>query len=288
MTLFSKATFVFFSFLIAGSAQASIENSKEILLVGSGGWKSCKYGVHNQYIALQFHNLVKNLKTTFPDKKVSYIVSCADGLASAYGERPLKYYTSEMNPGTYSEIAQNRFYSLVAKKMTADTAVYLVGHSHGGWYSMKVVEALKYPVAGLFTLEPISASGCDTITYMHNRDKKVRTWAEQPMRACRQAPSDTRNQLIADKIEGSWLNYHLPSNQYRGDLYSGPIATATNIEKRINVPERPHHAMGMHAEAWNEICHEISSQLGASADAKCPTPIADMNGQFIRWSKDLN
>ncbi len=288
MSLFSKTIFVVFGFLmISNGAKASFENSKNVLLVGSGGWKSCRNGVFNQFIALQFNNLLKNLKTTFPEKNFTYVLSCADGFASVYGGRPLKYYTSEMRAGTYNEVAQNRFYQIVAKKITApDTAVYLIGHSHGGWYSMKVVESLTVPVAGLFTLEPISAVGCNTITYMHNRHKPVRPWAEQPMRACRQAPADTQNQLIAEKTE-LWMNYHLPSNQYRGDLFSGPLSVATNVEKRINSKE-PHSLLGMDAFVWNSVCHEISEQLGAQAEAvKCPTPIVNKDGQFIRWAKDL-
>ncbi len=290
MKTFSKTAFFLLSVLVFSNVgMASLSDSKDILLVGWGGWRSCKPGVHNQYINIQFRNLVKNLKVNFPEKEVRFILSCADGIASVYGDRPLKYYTSEMRGGTYYEIAQNRFYQVIEKNRRADTAVYLVGHSHGGWYAMKAVESLAAPVAGLFTLEPISASACDSVTYMRNRTKKLRPWATHPMLACRQAPSDTRNQLIADKVEGSWLNFHLPSNQYRGDHFSGPAAAATNVAKRMDNTKEPHHVLGMDAYVWNSLCHEVSAQLGASAaQTNCPTPQVTRDGQFIRWVPDLN
>ena len=100
---------------------------------------------------------------------------------------------------------------------TGDHVLYLVGHSWGGWLTMKLATLLpdNVKIAGLVTLDPVSPLDCWPNQYIRLGPGYIKN--------CRQAPSDIdfdEQQDILERVQGEWNHY------FQRQFYfaqSGPI-----------------------------------------------------------------
>lgn len=133
--------------------------------------------------------------------------------------------------------------------------IFVVGHSHGGWLAMQIVEALRQPVSDGFlaTIDPISFVECNPATYA---DAILLTGPEGPwvgwdrLAPCRQAPGDfsgrdverIRSRLPAE----SWKHYY---QTHFFPLHSGEIANGPSFSSDLT----PYFSLlwGGVASSWN-------------------------------------
>lgn len=264
-----------FALLTGVSAKAG----DSVLLVGEGGWESCRFGLDRQFIEQQFQQLVSNLRSTFPHKQFSTLTTCT-GLRAAYGNTPIPYRYSDGRRNLRGEIAANAVDSLISH-YRGNSEVFLIGHSHGGWLAMNAAAGLSSS-AGLFTIEPISAAQCDVRDFLRNRSKRPIPRRQDIRPGCRQAPYDVDTNAVVRSTAGVWYNYHL-GNQFKGDLYSSAAAGAMNVQFSLLMGDEAHHRLGLDYRVWTDICYRISGQLGASKDSTvCKAIEVDHDGRLVR------
>lgn len=105
--------------------------------------------------------------------------------------------------------------------------IFVIGHSHGGWLAMRVVEALRKPIVGGFlaTLDPISFVECNASTFA---DALLAWSAWDYLAPCRQAPGDftagdvqrIRTNLAGHQWKHYWQNHFVPLHS--GEIPGGP------------------------------------------------------------------
>lgn len=254
--------------------------AERVLLVGQGGWESCRNGLENQFIAVQFGNLVDNLKRNFPGKRFATLTTCTKFLA-AVGSTPIPYrYTDEWGRVTCGDVAANGVSALVASYTTSDTAVFLLGHSHGGWLAMNATAGLKQ-VWGLFTIEPVSAAQCDVRDFLRNRSKRPVKRRQIAISGCRNAPTDVNTRALLGSVRSNWFNYVLNPNQFRGDAHSSMATGARNVLFTVNGGKDSHHLLGLDYRVWTDICIRASHILG-EARPFCAAIEVNYDGQLVR------
>ena len=133
--------------------------------------------------------------------------------------------------------------------------IYVIGHSHGGWLAMQVVEALRQPISDgiLTTVDPISFVECNSATYA---DAILLTSIGRPwggwdrLAPCRRAPGDFTQPDI-DRINSrlppdSWKHYY---QQHFLPLHSGDIANGPSFSSDLT----PFFTLlwGGVAKSWN-------------------------------------
>lgn len=108
--------------------------------------------------------------------------------------------------------------------------IFIVGHSHGGWLAMRVVEALRSPIqlGFLATIDPISFPECNASTYADAANALITGWWPYDISACQQAPGDISSReltRIRRNLNGnSWKHYwqqHFPP-LHSGHIVGGP------------------------------------------------------------------
>ena len=146
------------------------------------------------------------------------------------------YYVSSAAPKVVSEVAPER----LAEKVTEFThahgvqRLHAVGHSHGGWWALKLALQLADQIHfdRLVTIDPISRVTC--------RPPNIS--------GCLGAPHDISEpeyQQIAASV-GKWSNYYQSRTPY---LHSSAIPSASeNIELPID-----HLKIDNSAEVWRQI-----------------------------------
>lgn len=268
------------TFIISVSVWA--QAADRVILVGSGGWMSCRQGIQSQFIASQFSNLVDNLGAQFPDKQFDILLTCSSGLSAANGGRPLDYF---YRSGTYcrqGQVPACRLADLIRELAPVGTKIFMVGHSHGGWHVMQATTKLDV-VDGLFTIEPISAARCDTRAFLRNRSRRLLPQLNRVEPGCRQAPTDIDSFAILRATSGNWFNHYLAAGQDRGDLHSSAADGAVNFAYFTEGGDRAHHRLGLDHRVWTQICSDISRILGAALPAGyCPAIMVDDKGNVIR------
>lgn len=241
-------------------ASDTLVAADRVLVVGSGGWMSCRQGVQDQFIAPHFHSLLNNLRHQFPETQFDFLLTCSPGLAAAHGSRPIEYYYRSMSTCQQGQVAACEIGRLVQKFSNSTTHLFLIGHSHGGWHAMHAASALNR-VDGLFTIEPISAAQCDTRAFLQNRSPRWSAGPRSPVAACRQAPCDVDYQSILTVTSGNWHNYFLAPGQPRGDLHSSAAGGAINHAFFLEGDDRAHHRLGLDSRVWSHILQEISHSM---------------------------
>jgi len=106
--------------------------------------------------------------------------------------------------------------------------VFVVGHSHGGWLAMRIIESMRKPLVNgyLATLDPISFVECNASTFAEAIALTVFLpgVAWNRLAPCRRAPGDISNltlrQIRSIIPEGSWRNYYQTNFI---PLHSGPM-----------------------------------------------------------------
>lgn len=264
-------------FLLFGSVLTAAP-AEEVLLVASGGWKSCKNGIDRQFIGTQFDQLVSDLKATFPQHRFSFIKTCTDLPAAKWGV-PFKWVYRGARGDWASEVTPEGLAALVQKyRVTPHDRVFWIGHSYGGWHAMVGSSRLGNS-DGLFTLEPISAAECDVRDYLENRTKRLIKRRQVIHWGCRQAPTDVSRPAVAASVKSGWFNYLLPEGIAKGDIYSSQVPEATNLIYSIAPGDRAHHMLGLTGVVWQDICQRISLALGQAG--RCSAIQVDSEGRRV-------
>lgn len=233
-----------------------------VLIVGFGGWSSCKYGLERQFIAKQIYHLVNGLRYRYPERRIAYLMACAPGIAAAKDNRRMEYIGPH-GKGTYPQNAMSRL--IEASKPDPDSDVYIIGHSHGGGTAMLAASQLSH-LSGLYTLEPVSPQQCDVRDFIQNRSKRLIRARQRIIQGCRQAPTDVSWQRITQNLKGPWINFILDASMDRSDIHSSAIANAHNISYRTAATDQfsSHHLLGLSESVWTGVCRSITEELGPS------------------------
>ena len=136
---------------------------------------------------------------------------------------------------------------------TKKPKIYIVGHSYGGWTSMKLATNLRAntKIAGLITVDPISKQNCTPNTV-------INYVTSQPDSRCKEPPAD----FGSDQIEGIANRTKLWLNIYQTDfepLHSGPIASAKNILKTYPTSNFSHTTVIDDADVRGNIKNVLTS-----------------------------
>jgi pimeloyl-ACP methyl ester carboxylesterase len=165
-----------------------------------------------------------------------------EALITCYGSDAVVVNAWASNPDDVSRDDQLGFADKVLSAMQEEREIYLIGHSYGGWLSMKLASHLNEQntkIKGLFTVDPISRKYC--------------TFSLPT--GCQQFPGDISKQAQLALKEGSelWHNYYQTQTWY---LHS---ASAEHADKNQKFPVS-HSNIDSHAPMWDEI-----SQLSSVA-----------------------
>ncbi|MEM7477589.1 MAG: hypothetical protein AAF483_21590 [Planctomycetota bacterium] len=246
----------------------------KVLLVGIGGWKSCLgESANDQYISNRFLTMVQAVRRCRPNWDVSYMMVCSPGLKTIKYDGEVNYY-GRFGSG---KVAEQSIGACIARhKESADSKVFVMGHSHGGWMAMRATICLGQ-VDGLFTLEPVSAGECDTRDYLKNRTRKIFKRRQKIVPGCRRAPTDVNWNSVYAACGGNWTNFFLAPNTQKGDTYSSPISIADNVmiwapaEGKYNA----HHNLGLSKQTWGVIEQRILGYLGVleTNPVLAPSPV---------------
>ena len=270
------------------NTQTDTAQREPILFAVSGGWMSCRNGHPNQqFVSAQFDNLLSDMRAKFLDKDIYGMSSCLGFRApidrtGPFGRRQIQ--TGEL---TFSYSGSPQKYQSPARdwnqriRERADSLgitpghgkIFLIGHSYGGW---QVMEQATKPalsnsglnIAGVFSLEPVSAGDCTVEDYLKNNPpvlamhraregklalRNTRRPRIRMVDGCRRAPIDTQNSLLSAVTNNNWFNLHLPESQWRGHTHAGPAHFAHNITIPVD-SELPHHDFGFSPDVWQQVC----------------------------------
>jgi hypothetical protein len=191
-----------------------------------GGYLSCKNDEKNaattvgSRMSLILSDLATVLKNTGKDDPIS-LVSCyswdATNITYAMSSDPSKIVTSTVDEmiATFNGLLDS----------VEKPKLYIVGHSYGGWTSMKIATNLtaNAKMAALITVDPISKENCTPNTIINYVNS-------QPDSRCKEPPAD----FGPEKIDEIARRTDLWLNVYQTDfaaLHSGPISAAQNLLK---------------------------------------------------------
>lgn len=168
------------------------------------------------------------------NRKTPYLMSCYERT------RFLRYVLApdgddgevSVKTGTVEDMANDFNETLGALENPAN--IVLVGHSWGGWTSMKMASLIdpSHKISAQVTLDPIDREQCGPIQVTAS----LTGWGGLD---CRRAPLP----MTAAERTGTWLNYY--QTKFFA-LHSGPIESAsTNVEKHFNLRTNDlgHHNM---------------------------------------------
>lgn len=143
-----------------------------------------------------------------------YVVSCYSAQDNSI------YFLTSRAPNEIRSSERPEFIETIENMMTTGAPIYLIGHSHGGWLSIKTANDLaqNHRLKALFSIDPISRTGCTTSIFSN----------------CTSAPRDIstqERQFIKSKTE-KWQNFYQTETSY---LHSSPIDQAT-INLKVTAP----------------------------------------------------
>jgi len=181
-----------------------------------------------------FKTFLEQLKSTKPDVKIHYVVSCLNDSPPPKGEG--QFITSQ-DPDTiqYGDSTKIRDEVEALTKNTSDMPVILIGHSYGGWASMYLTETIRpsIRISALFTLDAISTE-CGPFQVV---------MGSAP---CKQAPKDLNNKLIIKRVN-HWENFYQNQDSW---LHSSEIPEALN---HLMTYRGPHTQIDSDPNVWNLI-----------------------------------
>ena len=203
-----------------------------------GGYLSCKNDEKNSAtivgsrMSLILSDLKIALKRNGKDDPVS-LVSCynwdATNITYAVSSDPANVVTSTVDEmiGTFNSLLDG----------VKRPQLYIVGHSYGGWTSMKMATNVTADaeMAALITVDPISKQNCTPNTIINYVNS-------QPDSRCKEPPSD----FGAEQIDEIARRTHFWLNVYQTDfapLHSGPIFAAQNLLKTYPTSNFSHSAV---------------------------------------------
>ena len=243
--------------------EASVQGeARRILVVASGGYGSCeRYGPRdmNMYPAVKI--LHQRLQAKHPKAEIASLISCFREEAPTVGEA--WFVIGDSNQLDWAPARE--LYRYVLGLAGDDTAIYLIGHSYGGWQAMAMALQLDNVapgrVAGLYTIDPISPNQCGTnmIRHMVGAGIDMATsmmtmgfFGTDVTEGCQMAPRDMPWNLGA--FVDRFYNFFQRGGGY---LQSSPMPSANNFA----VPGASHVTIQYAAAVWENIEASISADL---------------------------
>jgi pimeloyl-ACP methyl ester carboxylesterase len=230
--------------LLASSAWAT--QPSDVLFVIMGGRTSCGSGnpaATSIGMYKPFASMLNDFKTKYREVKFHYLVSCLNTDPPPDGEAP--FVTSE-NPGKEESGDARIFRSYIQNWVNSgkgEPAVFIVGHSYGGWLAMHLAETLSLPqkLDALVTVDPISTE-CGPAGVVLGSS------------ACSGAPTDLNNVAIKSHA-GRWVNFYQDSDWW---LHSSSIPEAENYHVGYH---GPHTEIDADARTWKVIRDVVAKRL---------------------------
>jgi len=187
-------------------------------------------------------SLLDELQLTYADRKIHYVISCLDTAPPPSGKT--QFLTSRLPGKLYSGNTtdiKKEIETLVRTRSIG--AVFLTGHSYGGWMAMHLalVLAKEVPVHGLYTVDPISPR-CGP-------SQVIFGGAE-----CKQAPRELDNRKIADRV-GKWENFYQNQDSW---IQSSSIGEARNHHIKYR---GPHTNIDSDKRTWDVIHASVYEQV---------------------------
>lgn len=214
----------------------------DALFVIMGGYQSCSQGGPKAIgMHAPFQKMLGIIRANDSSVKTHYLVSCIGSEAPPNGR--MEYYLSDA-PGKFltgnAADLMNEIETLYRDK--GEPTVFIAGHSYGGWLAMYLAERLKVgKIGGLFTVDPIGTA-CGPLQYLFGG------------KACKEAPQDRNNPLIADNTN-SWVNIYQDADSR---LHSSPIPQAENLLVEYR---GPHTEVDSDERTWQRISSVVLTTL---------------------------
>jgi hypothetical protein len=217
------------------NSRLSDQNNPAPLFVVMGGNTTCRdsQGVKTPK-GMDMINEVKSLMRSWQDKfgtEPNYLISC-------YAETADVHYYGNSDHETLHHGTRAQFRDAVNDQAQQGGAIFLIGHSYGGWLAMKTVYELAGDLefTGLFTIDPISRKTCNY---------------ESPL-GCISAPEDIipfQRTKIRRKTQ-KWLNFYQSETWY---LHSSHILQA---HANFIIP-KPHTDIDTEESVWLRIKNTV-------------------------------
>jgi len=212
------------------------------IVFASTGHKSCqkdfkkrKNSPYNVSLQPEVDGVLEKIKEEFDGVEPKVIYACFEYGKEPFGGRQVFKYTMNNDAIGTVEMGKKALFDKIDYEYiepaidaaayrinevineTENHVLYLVGHSWGGWLSMKLSTLLPpdINIAALVTIDPISPLDCWPNQYIRLGRGYIKD--------CKQAPRDIgydEQQLILDRVGGEWMHY------YQRQFYfamSGPI-----------------------------------------------------------------
>jgi hypothetical protein len=244
----------------AMNSKPAVVREKNALFIIMGGYGSCRFdddkilsiGPSEMEMAKAFRLNFSNLEQR--GFKVQTIQSCFD----VYNADKVRYVLST-DPKTIRHEPLDTYSADVADAIKAqpNRSIYFMGHSYGGWLTMRTALKNRQPhvkFAGLFTIDPISRMQCSSMTYLStifNFEGKPTSVPAYP--GCDSAPMDFNADatLLMRQATNSWTNIYQTNFKY---LHSSAIAHAgSNNEFQYPLESNPHTAIARDPHVWHKI-----------------------------------
>lgn len=213
----------------------------DVLFVVIGGRDSCGgSGPNGIGMAGPFESLRQKLKGGGPE--VHYVMVCLTTSPPPDGQ--LQYVLSDESTATKQGTGATLMNEIERMSLEKSVeAVFVVGHSYGGWLSMYMAERLRQKGSLLlFTVDPISTQ-CGPFEVVTGSKK------------CKQAPTDRDNAKIK-AASRRWVNFYQNQDSW---IQSGPVTEAENHHITYR---GPHSNIDGDARTWKEIEAVATAELG--------------------------
>jgi len=211
------------------------------LFVILGGYNSCENSSRSDLpplgigMAPGFSKVLKTAQTKNRARTFQYIIGCLEDSPPPSGEG-LFVHSRDAKKLLYGDTKQILKEVEAIAKAEPGTAVFVAGHSYGGWMSMYLASQFSKDVnlQGLFTLDPISPA-CGPAEVVFGDD------------ACHQAPRDLDNKKIKAKT-AAWVNFYQTDDSW---LTSSSIGEAEN--HHVNSSWGPHGDLDSDSKVWKRV-----------------------------------
>lgn len=225
--------YILFACLAAGTLPTQViarPATFQPIIFASTGHKSCRKDgdkrKNSPYkITLEPHvsKLIEELKKTFDNIDPKVIYACFEYGKEPFGGRQTFRYTLPNNEIGEVKMGKKALFDRIDEEYmepaidaalvrlndeinaARNHAVYFIGHSWGGWLSLKLAQTLAPDVNidGMVTIDPISPLDCWPNLYIRPGPNYIKN--------CRQFPKDITpedQEWIKDRVKGEWMHYY--------------------------------------------------------------------------------
>ena len=210
----------------SGSDVKSEGGNRGILVVAMGGYLSCPSG--DLYSSDYLYN-VNNLEAKAWEKGRDFkkIISCYDTSMADPSNLTIHFAMpdgGQQNDNVYSFMAQVE--GVVNSHPNHD--LYVIGHSHGGWLSLKLMGTKNFNQKAKFyaSVDPISRTACSPQSFIDNTINGLFNLVNP----CQQFPTDISGGEKGHIYSNTevWKNYYQENTRF---LHSGGTDSAGNVRK---------------------------------------------------------